>query len=605
MPAGFELPASGPDVFRNFVIPTGLTEDRWVKAIEFRPSARQVVHHAIFASAPGKSLAALDGADGRPGFGGMGTVGVVSNGQETRGLGGWAVGATPVMMPEGVALRLPAGSDFLLQLHFHLTGKPETEKSIIGFHFADKPPDKDLFTIELPALFAFGAGIDIPPGEKQFTLRDSFTLPANVRVYLANAHAHYLGKEMKATATLPDGTTRPLLWIPDWDFNWQDSYVYKEPFILPKGTRLDVTLTYDNSAENPRNPVNPPRRVRWGEQSFDEMGAIGLMFEVLEKPDVPAMRNAIAERAKLAIAAAGKNGTLGRFLARAKRERGGLQQLTVFDRGGAVVARVGEPGLYSQAAFSPDGSQLAVVRIDPATDSPDVWTFDIATGRGRAITSNDEPDSAPIWSPDGSSIAYVSTRANTPGIHRRSANGTGPEETLYQHDSGALIVPTDWSRDGRYIIFWEGNQMFLLPASGGGQRIPLGQDDFFGRGGRFSPDGRMLAWASNRSGTFHVFAGGIDLSPAPAAAPRASGEARQASNAAAIGGISWRQDGRELFYLSLPPGQSVMAVDVNADGTLGPPRKLFELRTQVGAPAQLSSIATPDGQRFAFAVNLR
>ena len=345
MPAGFDLPASGADVFRNFVIPTRLTEDKWVRGVEFRPSARRVVHHALFAQVTGGSLSARDGADGRPGFGGMGAVGAAGARGASGSLGGWAVGATPRMLPEGIALRLPKGSDFLLQMHFHLSGKPETEKSLIGIFFADKAPDKDLFTVELPALFGLGAGIDIPPGEPRYTIQDSFTLPGDVRVYSAMAHAHYLAKEMKATATLPDGSARPLIWINDWDFNWQDSYVYKEPFTLPKGTRLDVTLTYDNSDGNPRNPTSPPRRALWGEQSLDEMGTVGFGFEVLNKADVPSFQEALAARSKAAIAAGGKDGTVGRFLASQLRQSRGLQQLTVFDRKGTVVGRVGEPGV--------------------------------------------------------------------------------------------------------------------------------------------------------------------------------------------------------------------------------------------------------------------
>ncbi len=158
MPAGFDVRATGPDVFRNFVIPTRLTEDKWVRGIEYRPGARKVVHHAIFAHVPGGSMAALDGADGRPGFGGMGTVGVINgNGQsDSQGLGGWAVGATPRMLPDGIAARLPKGSDFLLQVHFHPSGKPETEKSLIGIYFSDRPPDKNLMSVEVPSLFGLG-----------------------------------------------------------------------------------------------------------------------------------------------------------------------------------------------------------------------------------------------------------------------------------------------------------------------------------------------------------------------------------------------------------------------------------------------------------------
>ena len=367
MPAGFDVRASGPDVFRNFVIPTRLTEDKWVRGIEYRPGARKVVHHAIFAAVKGGSLAALDGADGRPGFGGMGTVGIAGGGNDSQGLGGWAVGATPQMMPDGIATRLTKGSDFLLQVHFHPSGKPETEKSQIGIYFADRPPDKNLMSISVPTLFGLGAGIDIPAGTKEFTIRESFTLPGDTKVYSAGAHAHYLARQMIATATLPDGSTRSLLTIKDWDFNWQDGYLYKQPFTLPKGTRIDATITYDNSAENPRNPISPPRRAVFGEQSSDEMGAVLFDFEVVNKADVPAFESALGQRMKETIQVAGKNGTLGRLLARTNRERAGRQQLSVFDRAGAIVTRVADPAFLQHAAMSPDGSKVAVLKVDSET----------------------------------------------------------------------------------------------------------------------------------------------------------------------------------------------------------------------------------------------
>jgi mono/diheme cytochrome c family protein len=598
MPVGFDVPADGPDVFRNFVIPTRLTENKWVSGVEFRPSARKVVHHALFAHAAGGSLSALDGADGRPGFGGMGTVGAVTDQQDSRGLGGWAVGATPMLFPQGLAARLPKGSDFLLQLHFHPTGKPETEKSLIGLYFTETPPDKNVLSLGLPALFGFGAGIDIPPGDSNWTIEDSFTLPGDVEVYLAMAHAHYLAREMKATATLPSGAVRPLIWIDDWDFNWQDTYVYKEPFTLPKGTRIDVTLRYDNSADNPRNPISPPRRALWGEQSFDEMGMLGFTFKVLNEADVAPFEQALAERTKGAIAAANKNGTLGRFLARSKRERAGRQQLTVFDRSGTVVTRVGEPGFYAQAAFSPDASRVAVIKTDPDTGNQDVWTFDVATGRGTAITSDAARDSTPVWSADGSQIAYVSVRDNTNAVYRRASNGAGTEELLYQHTSGATIFLTDWSLDGRFLTFWTGDSQFVLPLGGDGKPIEVAT----GRGGRFSPDGRFFAFgAAPAVGRFHLY-----VVPFDTAAPGRSAAPRQVSTENAIGGIFWRRDGKELLYLSQPPGQSMMAVDVNnaAGFEPGPPRTLFAVPPGIGGPAQLSSVGTPDGERFVYAVNL-
>ena len=605
MPAGFDIPASGPDVFRNFVIPTALPEDRWVSGIEYRPGARKVVHHALFAHVAGGSLAARDGADGRPGFGGMGTVGVGAGGAaEAGGLGGWAVGATPRMFPEGFATRVPKGSDFLLQLHFHPTGKPETEKSLIGIYFADKAPDKALSGVQLPALFGFGAGIDIPAGTKEWVIKDSFTLPGDVRVYMANAHAHYLAREMKAVATLPDGSTKPLLWIKDWDFNWQDSYVYKEPFTLPRGTRIDATITYDNSAANPRNPISPPRRALWGEQSYDEMGMVGFAFELVDRADLPAFQQVLGMRTKLAIQAAGKNGTLGRFLARAKRESGGRQQLSVFDRAGAIVARVGEPSFYVMSAISPDGSQIAAVKVDDS-EYQDIWVYDVKTGRGRTLTSDEPRELTPVWSADGRSIAFTSARGNTFGIYRRAADGSGAEERLYEHTDGATIFVTDWSADGKLLTFWANDTMWVMPVGGTPVAVPIPS----ARNGRFSPDGKLLAFGAvinQPAGRFDAYVMAIDGSSQDALTASVKNTPVKVSTANAIGGIAWRADGRELLYLSQPPGQAWMAAEVIAGPTVtvGTPRKLFDVPPGLGGPAQLSDVATADAQRFVVTVNL-
>ena len=313
MPAAYQLPASGPDIYRNFVIPTELTENKWVRAVEFRPAARKAVHHALFAYDASGAAAKQDGKDGRPGFSGMGTAGVVGGGGGP--LGGWAVGATPMFLPPGVALPLPKGSDLILQMHFHLTGKPEVEQATIGIYFTDRAPERRLWSVQVPALFGFGAGIDIPPGEKHYVIEDSVTLPVDMKAIFVGAHAHYLAKEMKATATLPDGTTQPLLWIKDWDFNWQDRYIYKTPVPLPKGTRIDVRLTYDNSPDNPRHP-NPsaPKRVLWGEQSFDEMGTVSVAMQALRAEDEPVLQRALAARVQAAIGRGMANGTLQRYL---------------------------------------------------------------------------------------------------------------------------------------------------------------------------------------------------------------------------------------------------------------------------------------------------
>jgi hypothetical protein len=319
MPAGYDLPASGPDIYRSFVIPTNLTEDKWIRAIEFRPSARKVVHHVLFAYDTGGTFTKRDGTDGSPGF--SSTMAPIGGGPKTGGLGGWAVGATPGFLPEGHAVRLPKGSDFILQTHFHLTGKTETERSRVGIYFADRAPERNLIGIDMPPLFGFGAGIHIPAGKSDYVVEDSFTLPVDTRVFGMAPHAHYLAKEIKATATLPDGTTQPMVWIQDWDFNWQDVYAFKTPRLLPKGTRIDVWFRYDNSADNPRNPNHPPQTVLWGEQSSDEMAGVAILLSTVRKEDEAAFSQPLAAREQAAIRKGVTDGTLQRMQAQRETTR--------------------------------------------------------------------------------------------------------------------------------------------------------------------------------------------------------------------------------------------------------------------------------------------
>lgn len=290
MPDAFDVPGDGPDIYRNFAIPTSLAEDKWIRAIEFRPGTRRVVHHALFSYVRGGSTASLS-KDGKPGFNGMMPVAFVPGFAPSGDLGGWAVGGTPRDLPDGLAWPIAKGSDFVLQLHLHPTGKPERERSRIGLYFTDKAPERKFREMGAPGLFGFLSGIDIPPGEKHYELKGTFNVFANMLAYGVTAHAHYLGKEIKAVATFPDKTTQTLLWIPDWNFNWQDRYFYKTPVTLPKGTKVDVTIVYDNSADNPANPCSPPRRVQWGFQSQDEMGGVRFLMVAASEADEAAIQN--------------------------------------------------------------------------------------------------------------------------------------------------------------------------------------------------------------------------------------------------------------------------------------------------------------------------
>ena len=157
------------------------------------------------------------------------------------GLGGWALGGRALELPDGLAFPVPKGSDLILSTHFHPSGKAQMEKSTVGLYFASGPPTQAFTTIQLPPLFGVFEGIDIPAGQERYTLQDSFVIPIDVKAFSVGAHAHYLGKEMKLTATLPDGAVKTLLWIKDWDFSWQERYRFKDFVTLPAGTRLDAS----------------------------------------------------------------------------------------------------------------------------------------------------------------------------------------------------------------------------------------------------------------------------------------------------------------------------------------------------------------------------
>lgn len=264
VPTPFEVPADGPDIFQHFVLPVQLPEDRTLVGFEYRPSNPAVAHHAvIFLDASGRARA-RDAETPEPGFRTSGSV----DGSVTAMVGVWTPGMTPRNYPEGVGVRVPKTVDLVLQLHLHPSGRSEIEQSKVALYFSDKPVD-DLKTQSI--LLLGSLGIDIAPGSERHAVESSITLPVEITFLSVFPHLHMIGKEMKVTATLPGGKTLPLIWIEDWNFYWQDSYQYKNPVVLPKGTRIDVMASFDNSAANPFNPSRPPQRVLFGNGSTDEM----------------------------------------------------------------------------------------------------------------------------------------------------------------------------------------------------------------------------------------------------------------------------------------------------------------------------------------------
>jgi len=332
MPAAYEVPASGRDIYRNFVLPLNLPNDVWIKAIDFRPQDRSVVHHSLFFldttgearredeadPLPGYNggmggdnvgagrglLAALAGGGGRGNAAATSTAPAPANPQSsTGGVGGWVPGTQAAPLPDDLAWFVPKGADLILSTHFHPSGKVAHEASTVGIYFAKQAPKQRFQGIQLPPVFGLLSGINIPAGESGYSISDSWVLPIDVKLFGIAGHAHYLAKTMKLVATLPSGEKKTVLDIADWDFGWQEQYQFANYVSLPKGTKLDATITYDNSSANKRNPSNPPKRVTWGEQSTDEMGSIILQLVSAKPGELPQLTQAFGDHMRDVAAA--------------------------------------------------------------------------------------------------------------------------------------------------------------------------------------------------------------------------------------------------------------------------------------------------------------
>jgi mono/diheme cytochrome c family protein len=263
--ASFDVSSADRDLYRCFVIPTAFAEDRYVSVAEYLPGDRRIVHHVIGYVDTSGHGEALDRAEPGPGYTCFGGPGFVARG----GLGGWAPGAPPTAMPDGVGMLLPAGARLVMQVHYHnRTGGVVADRTRVGLRFARATVDKRVRVI--PVL---DRGFLIPAGAERHVVRASYTLPPTWHMHAIgiSPHMHLLGRQMRVTVTYPDGTSRPLIYIDDWDFHWQGSYAFRAPVPLPGGSRIDVEAVYDNSPRNRRNPTSPPRAVGWGEGTSDEM----------------------------------------------------------------------------------------------------------------------------------------------------------------------------------------------------------------------------------------------------------------------------------------------------------------------------------------------
>lgn len=276
----FHLPADGPEVFWNFIIPVPITATRWVKAVEILPGAPRVIHHASIILDRGRSARRRESVSGG-GFAGMDLTVAETTFDPDGTFLAWKPGSVPLVEPDGMAWRADPGMDLVFNVHLRPSGKPETVSPLIGLYFTDKPQTKFPMLIELE----HDGAIDIPPGDRDYGLADDFRTPLDLKVLAIYPHAHYLANLLEGYATLPDGTRKWLIRIPEWDLNWQGVYHFKEPVLLPRGTVISMRFHYDNSADNVRNPNKPPKRVIGGSHAGDEMGNLWLQVLPVEEGD--------------------------------------------------------------------------------------------------------------------------------------------------------------------------------------------------------------------------------------------------------------------------------------------------------------------------------
>lgn len=416
----FAVPATGRDIYRCFVIPIPAKTDKMVCAVEFKPGNAKIVHHAImFLDANGEARK-KDGKDGKPGFLTFGGPGIVPTG----GLGSWAPGAVPRFLPDGVVKFVKKGSDLVLQVHYHPSGKDETDQSQVGIHFYKKQFKKIVTGI------AVNQGkLNIPAGEARHQVTaESQELPVDVTVLAVTPHMHNLGREFKVTATRPEKEGEvPLVWIKDWDFNWQNAYQFIRPISLPKGSKIKVVAVYDNSAENPRNPNSPPKDVHWGDQTKDEMCLCGVQIITEKFSDL----RDISKMSGHELAAGLEGGVPGMAeaakKAAAKREQAKKDAAAKRELAKKDSKAVAEPASTTSKPAAAAGEEPAMV--------------------ADADTSATNPSAPPAAAPEPTEVAAKPAKPAKSG--GRGGPQVPPEGVVIPPQMSPLMAQFDLNKDGK------------------------------------------------------------------------------------------------------------------------------------------------------------
>ena len=264
----YVTPSVGKDHYRCFVFKNITDRDRWMNAIAFQPGAVQSVHHVSAFIDTSGAARKLDEADAGSGY----TNPTPGNGPGFKDyyvIGGWTPGHKPRKLPLQSGIPIPKGADLVVEVHYHLTGKQESDMTATGLYFTDDPVDKRYRVGDVGTY-----NISIKANDPKGMAEASAVINSNVSIHSITPHLHLLGRTMKVTAELPNGQLITIVNISRWDFRWQPSYRFLAPLQLPRGTRIDVIATYDNTATNIDNPHTPPRDIIWGEGTDEEMCSV-------------------------------------------------------------------------------------------------------------------------------------------------------------------------------------------------------------------------------------------------------------------------------------------------------------------------------------------
>jgi len=355
------------DSYYYFVLPTGLTEDRIVKAVEFRPGNPKIVHHALIFEDLNGVAAATDATTpeyGFPSFGGFNGDDNDLTFLESKQFQPYAPGQNIERYPDGLGQVMKAGADLAVQIHYAPSPVDEIDQSSINIFFADDDEEvtrfvqQDIFLpFQLPGGFF---GFIMPPNQVS-TFVGSWRIDQDLSLFGIFPHSHLLGKEWEVWLEHRDGSISNLIKIPDWDFNWQSQYTFDRYIKAEAGSTIFARAVYDNTVDNPYNPNNPPRTVFWGDRTQDEMYYMPFLFVPYEDGDEDIVFNDstvssedIANLEQGVNVRISPNPVSDRALATFTLQRGTSLQIGIYNFNGQLVRQLRHGEFYNTGKSSVD-----------------------------------------------------------------------------------------------------------------------------------------------------------------------------------------------------------------------------------------------------------